>query len=89
MDRRLRIIAGISAVTALILAGCGDDEEAARTTTSPTAPAGQQLSAGDLAELVALFDDNPYTGGQTAPRISKWITPNSHIFLQFDSFPPD
>ncbi|MGH9458083.1 MAG: hypothetical protein ACRD2J_10645, partial [Thermoanaerobaculia bacterium] len=89
MDRILRTIVGLSAVAALTLAGCGNDEEVAPTTTSPPAASGQQLSAGDLGELVALFDDEPYTGGQTAPRVSKWITPDSYIFLQFDSVPTD
>jgi hypothetical protein len=35
-----------------------------------------------------MFDDQPYTGGQTAPRVSKWISPDTYLFLQFDKQPP-
>lgn len=31
----------------------------------------------------------PYVGGQVAPRVSKWITPDAYMFLQFDDFPPE
>jgi hypothetical protein len=56
---------------------------------SATVPPGPQLSADGVRELAALFDDQPYTGGQTAPRVSKWIGPDSYLFLQFDQFPPE
>lgn len=38
----------------------------------------------DVQELVAVFDDEPFTGGQQAPRISKWVN-NETLFLQFDA----
>jgi hypothetical protein len=57
--------------------------------STATVPPGPQLADDDLGQLVALFDDQPYTGGQTAPRVSKWITPDTYVFLQFDAFPPE
>jgi len=48
-------------------------------------PVGTKLSPEDLQALIALFEDSPYDGGQVAPRLSKWITPDTHVFLQFDS----
>jgi hypothetical protein len=94
MNRRIRPLLGILLAAALVAGACGDDDDEATTPTTradvaPTGPAGTQLSKADLTELVALFDDSPYAGGQTAPRVSKWITPNAYVFLQFDNFPAD
>lgn len=47
-------------------------------------PDGAQLSAEDLESLKALFDDTAFDGGQVAPRLVKWITPDTFIFVQFD-----
>jgi hypothetical protein len=52
------------------------------------APVGTALSADDLETLKGLFDDEVLEGGQVAPRLSKWITPEAFIFVQFDG-PPD
>jgi hypothetical protein len=73
-------------IALLLLSSCGGGNERPAIERNP---AGKQLSASELKELVALFDDNPYVGGQTAPRVSKWITPDSYVFLQFDEFPAD
>jgi hypothetical protein len=47
-------------------------------------PVGAPITADDLAALQGLFDDSPFAGGQVAPRLSKWITPEAFIFVQFD-----
>ena len=52
-------------------------------------PVGTQISAEDLAALQALFDDTPFDGGQVAPRLAKWITPDTFIFVQFDGMPEE
>lgn len=53
-----------------------------------TAPAGTPMTDDEVATLKALFDDEAYTGGQSAPRLVKWITPDSYLFVQFDAFDP-
>ena len=53
-----------------------------------TAPPGTPITDEEVAELKALFDDEAYTGGQEAPRLVKWITPDSYLFVQFDAFDP-
>ncbi len=63
-------------------------------TTSPTMsdvapPVGTQLGAEDLESLKGLFDDEVLTGGQVAPRLSKWITPDTFMFVQFDGAPAE
>lgn len=50
---------------------------------------GEALSAEDIAELFAAFDDEAFIGGQTAPRISKFVNPNVLVFLQFDAPTPE
>jgi hypothetical protein len=52
-----------------------------------TVPPGPKLSVEKVRDLAALFDDQPYTGGQNAPRLSKWISEDTYIFLQFDKLP--
>lgn len=53
-----------------------------------TAPAGTPITEEEVTELKALFDDEAYIGGQEAPRLVKWITPDSYLFVQFDAFDP-
>lgn len=42
------------------------------------------LTKQELTALASQFDDEPFSGGQKAPRISKWVNNNTFIFLQFD-----
>lgn len=69
-----------------------DTTEPPETTAPPLSdagvPVGTPLSADDLETLKGLFDDEVLTGGQVAPRLSKWITPEAFIFIQFDA-PPE
>ena len=64
-------------------AGASDDDTAAANLVS-TAPAGDPITPADVQTLKALFDDEAYSGGQVAPRLVKWITPDSYLFMQFD-----
>src|SRR5919108_1063442 len=50
----------------------------AQTGARPTSP------AGHIPSLFGLFTDNPFTGGQVAPRQYKWVNDNVLMFVQFD-----
>jgi plastocyanin len=41
-------------------------------------------SASHVQSLASLFRENPFTGGQVAPRSYRWATERSTIFVQFD-----
>jgi hypothetical protein len=41
-------------------------------------------TAGHIQSLFSLFADNPFTGGQVAPRQYKWISDDVLMFVQFD-----
>jgi hypothetical protein len=49
-----------------------------------TPPGADKLTKDEIVKLAALFNDNPLTGGQIAPRAHKWVNENGSIFLQFD-----
>jgi hypothetical protein len=49
------------------------------------APGARALSTDDIAALGKLFTDQPLTGGQTAPRLYKWVNKDVLIFLQWDN----
>jgi hypothetical protein len=50
----------------------------AQTSARPT------NSAGHIQSLFGLFADNPFTGGQVAPRQYKWVNNDVLMFVQFD-----
>ena len=87
-------LGGLVVAVVLVLAGCGGapEEPAAKTPPPfPTAepePAGSRLSAADIKALAAEFGDNPLTGGQTAPRLYRWVNERVALFLQFDDPDP-
>ena len=60
---------------------CGSD--IARTTFLPQYAG--DLTKDEIGRLVALFNDNPLTGSQIAPRVSRWVNNDTFIFLQFDN----
>ena len=70
----------------------GEQDHAAGTPVSagtPTAePTGIFLTPEEIAALAAEFSDTPLTGGQVAPRLSKWVTDDVFLFLQFDNPDP-
>jgi plastocyanin len=56
---------------------------------TPTAePTGVYLTPEEIAAFAAAFDDTPLVGGQLAPRLSKWVTDDVFLFLQFDNADP-
>jgi len=93
--RGLALFSGV-AILAAACQGTDTAERSGAATPSPrntaalvsSVPAGTPLPAEEVRALAAMFDDQPYTGGQTAPRVSKWISPDTYLFLQFDKMPP-
>lgn len=82
------------AILALVLSACGgaapplaQPSPTTAPAAKPTVPPGPKLSVQKVQEFAALLNDQPYVGGQTAPRLSKWITPEVYVFAQFDKFP--
>ncbi len=65
--------------------GMGTPEPLGTPTPEPT---GIYLTPEEIAALVAEFSDNPLIGGQVAPRLSKWVTDDVFLFLQFDNADP-
>lgn len=56
--------------------------------TPAAEPTGVYLTPEEIATLAAAFSDAPLIGGQVAPRLSKWVTDDVFLFLQFDSADP-
>ncbi len=56
--------------------------------TPPAEPTGIYLTPEEIADFAAEFSDNPLIGGQVAPRLSKWVTEEIFLFLQFDNADP-
>lgn len=87
---------GVLASLVLAAAACGGGQEAAAPVRQPTdspshapqEPRGTPLSTADITDLAAQFGDNPLTGGQTAPRLYRWVNDDVAIFLQFDNPDP-
>jgi hypothetical protein len=52
------------------------------------APGARGLTAADIAALGEQFGDNVLTGGQVAPRLYRWVNPDTAIFVQFDNPDP-
>ena len=78
------------AALAATLCACGGVGQSAGT-RSPSPPATirttavSTLTGADVDALAAAFPDEPFTGGQKAPLVAKWVTDSSFVFLQFDS----
>jgi hypothetical protein len=47
-------------------------------------PAQHRLSRAEIRQLAAFFPDNPFRGGQTAPRFYRWVNGDVLVWLQFD-----
>jgi plastocyanin len=65
--------------------GMGTPEPQGTPTPEPT---GIYLTPEEIAAFGAEFSDNPLIGGQVAPRLSKWVTDNVFLFLQFNNADP-
>src|SRR5688500_2766226 len=58
------------------------------TATPAPEPTGIFLTPEEIAAFAAEFSDTPLIGGQVAPRLSKWVTDDVFLFLQFDDPDP-
>jgi hypothetical protein len=67
----------VAAFTAFVLAGLLASARA-HPTARPTS------AAGHIQSLFGLFTDNPFTGGQVAPRQYRWVNNDVLMFVQFD-----
>jgi plastocyanin len=79
------------AIVALVaLLGFSAQSAQAQATSNATAeePTGIFLNPEEITALATAFNDQPLTGGQVPPRISRFITPDVFMFLQFDSPDP-
>lgn len=78
------------AALAAALSACGGAGQSPGT-GSPSPPAAirttvaSTLTGTDIGALAAAFPDEPFTGGQKAPLVARWVTDSSFVFLQFDS----
>ena len=94
MPRKRVVATGAAVVLGLAACGSAGQPGAAEGTPSPplsatpAEPTGTRLSQADIAALAAAFPDNPLTGGQTAPRLYRWVNDRVAIFVQFDQPDP-
>jgi len=58
---------------------------AATAATAQDEQPGVYLTTEELQEITAQFSDDVLTGGQTAPRISRWVNESVFVFLQLDA----
>jgi plastocyanin len=66
-----------------------DHEDTPQSPGTPTPePTGIYLTPEEIAAFAAEFSDTPLIGGQVAPRLSKWVTDDIFLFLQFDIADP-
>jgi hypothetical protein len=52
------------------------------------APGAHDLSRAEIRRLARFFHDQPLLGGQTAPRLYRWVNADTAIFLEFDHADP-
>lgn len=74
--------------TALILLAFVSAAEVSAQATPAAEPTGIYLTPEEIAAFAAEFSDTPLIGGQVAPRLSKWVTDDVFLFLQFDNANP-
>jgi plastocyanin len=87
VHRLRRVFLLLTAAALAVLACAPGAGVAAQATPTPTPepPTGVFLTPDEVAAFAAEFDDNPLVGGQVAPRLSKWVTDDIFLFLQFDN----
>jgi plastocyanin len=81
--RRWRLFATLAFVLAL-----ASPDWAVAGFQQPDQPTGVYLTPEELQAIAAEFGDDVLTGGQVAPRISRWVNENVFVFLQFDNPDP-
>jgi plastocyanin len=75
-----RVLSLLVASVFVVAAGAGGAVQAAQDE-----PTGLFLDPEELQEITAQFGDEVLTGGQTAPRISRWVNEDVFVFLQLDN----
>lgn len=81
--------AGVPAQSTPYPAGRSQSTGTPESSGTPTLePTGVYLSPEEIAAFAAEFSDSPLIGGQVAPRLSKWVTDDVFLFLQFDNADP-
>lgn len=62
-------------------------------TLAPTfdipAPEGTALNKADMQKFATVYNDKPFSGGQTAPYLAKFVNKDVFLFMQFDKPGPD
>jgi plastocyanin len=51
-------------------------------------PGAHRLTRAEIRGLAAHFTDNPFRGRQTGPRLYRWVTGDTLVFLEFDKADP-
>jgi hypothetical protein len=51
-------------------------------------PDAHALTRAEIKQLAGFFHDNPFLGGQTPPRLYRWVNGDTLMFLQFDKPTP-
>jgi hypothetical protein len=51
-------------------------------------PGAHALTRAEIKQLANFFHDNPFLGGQVAPRAYRWVNGDTLVFLQFDKPDP-
>lgn len=52
------------------------------------APGAHAITPAEIQQLAPLFNQNPLTGGQTPPRLYRWVNEQTAIFIQLDKANP-
>jgi hypothetical protein len=51
-------------------------------------PGEHRMTRSEIRQLARFFQDSPFRGGQTAPRLYRWVNGDVLVFLQFDKANP-
>jgi hypothetical protein len=86
LTRLIRVpLVVVMLVASLTVVGSPLSAAAQATPEATPAPTGVFLDPEEIATLAAGFTDEPLIGGQIAPRISRFVSPDVFVFLQFDN----
>jgi hypothetical protein len=81
--------AGVSAQSTPYPEGHSESTSTPGSAATPAPePTGIYLTPEEIAAFAVEFSDTPLIGGQVAPRLSKWVTDDVFLFIQFDDPDP-
>src|SRR5215472_2421772 len=76
----------VACLTVTLFACGGVARSGARAPAVPStgiaAATRSSLTSADVAALTAIFSDQPFTGGQVAPLLVKWMSDSTFVFVQ-------